>query len=102
MVPRSHGGGAQLRRMVVLEGGNGGREEPARATTSRGDAPDRSVLGTLIALSVSGANDALVLGAPWWVELRICLPMGRSTQSPQPSGIVQMPLFPMSPLAVGA
>jgi len=56
----------------------------------------------LIALSVSEARDALVLGAPWWVELRICLPMGRSTQSPHPSGIVQMPLFSMSPLEVGA
>jgi len=96
MVPRSHGGGVQLRRTVVREVGNDGREESTCAKTSRVDAPGGSVLGTLIALSVSGVNDALVLRTPWWAELRICLPIGRSTQSPHPSGVVQMPEFSIS------
>lgn len=56
----------------------------------------------LSTLSASGAIDAFVLGTTWWADLRTCLPIGRSTQSPHPPGIEQMPTFSMSPLVVGA
>ena len=88
--------------MVVREGGNAGREDVTCATATWVVAPVRSATGALLAFSVSEANDAFVLGAPWFAELRTCLPMGRSTQLAHPSGVVQTPEFSRSPLEVAA
>lgn len=97
----SRSGEAQLRRMVVREGLNTGRDPRTRTTSTREPASHEWPSIGLWPAGKDTRGRETELGIPCRPVLRTFEATGRSTQSPHPSGSVATSALAMSPFALG-